>query len=463
MPTSQGDSASCRTSDGTARDGQVDSVRVPEDDVRFEELCRVLDALAGGETSVRTEPSSRGDQLDRVMARINVLADRLAASEHKRRIHQAQHMEAMGTLAGGVAHNMNNVLAVVLGMSAVLEEEMTEHPAWRDDVREILHAAQRGRVLVQNMLGFARKGAYRKERIELVPIVEHVIASLRESEARSIRIETDLSDDLGPIEGDPAQLTQVVMNLCLNAADAIEEDGCIRIRTTEYRSAGGDPDELPPGRYAKLDVTDDGVGMDEECVRRACEPFFTTKDVGQGSGLGLAMVYGAVTQLGGTVRLASRLGTGTTATLFLPVVSPHRDAPPISGCRPTAPRIRTILVVDDEPMVLSVARRMLERSGDRALLADGGLEAIRVFRKHREQVDVVLLDLLMPDMDGLECLRRLKEIDPKVAVLLCTGYPGTVGQGLIEEHGARGLVNKPYSVQQLADAIEAVAPRQEVP
>jgi len=327
-----------------------------------------------------------------------------------------------------------------------------------------MEAAQRGRSIVQNMLGFAGKGAYRKERIDLNATVDELLELLGPNLPKNVCITTDLSEQLGYIEGDPNQLSQVVMNLCRNASDAVAHGGTIRISTRDcvVPSESDEARGLPPGPYAVLEVSDDGVGMDEESLRRAFDPFFTTKDIGQGSGLGLAMVYGAVTEQGGVVRLASRPGQGTTATVLLPISAPRvRQAVPVSGFLPAAARPRTVLVVDDEPMLLSVAQRVLDRRGDHAILALGGQEAVRVFREQHAQIDVVLLDLVMPDLDGIECLRRLKEIDPKARVLLCTGYPGSVGRKFLDDNGASGLLHKPYTVQQLGEAVDAIDRREQ--
>jgi two-component system, cell cycle sensor histidine kinase and response regulator CckA len=462
--TKHGHSASGRMTDDERFEAPSSAVRKSVvDDIRLDDISRVLAALKRGELSARTSPSARDDALDAIMSDLNELADKLAEGKSDPSLRHPHQMEAIGTLAGGVAHAMNNVLAVVLGLSAVLEEEMIEHPAWREDLGEIMEAAQRGRSIVQNMLGFAGKGAYRKERINLNATVDALLELLGPTLPQNVHITADLSDQLGYIEGDPNQLSQVVMNLCRNASDAVSNGGTIRISTWDC-VVTSDTDELtrglPPGPYAVLEVHDDGVGMDEESLRRAFEPFFTTKDIGQGSGLGLAMVYGAVTEQGGVVRLASRPGEGTTARVLLPISAPRtRQAVPVSGFMSTAARARIVLVVDDEPMLLSVARRVLERRGDHAILALGGQEAIRIFREQHAQIDVVLLDLVMPDLDGIECLRRLKDIDPEARVLLCTGYPGSVGRKFLDDNGASGLLHKPYTVQQLCEAVDAVDQR----
>lgn len=462
MPeTKHGHSASSRIGDNESRKAPSSTIRKSVvDDMRLDDISRVLAALKGGELSARTSPSQRGDALDAIMSDLNELADKLAESETEPRQRPPHQMEAIGTLAGGVAHAMNNVLAVVLGLSAVLEEEMSEHPAWREDLGEIVEAAQRGRSIVQNMLGFAGKGAYRKERIDLNASVDALLELLGPRLPNNVSITTDLSDQLGYVEGDPNQFSQVVMNLCRNASDAVPHGGTIRISTRD-RVVTPESDEargLPAGPYAVLEVRDDGVGMDEDSLRRAFDPFFTTKEIGQGSGLGLAMVYGAVTEQGGVVRLASRPGEGTTATVLLPISAP-RQALPASGFMVAAASARTVLVVDDEPVLLSVAQRVIDRRGDKAILALGGKEAVRIFRKEHAQIDVVLLDLVMPDLDGIECLRRLKEIDPEVRVVLCTGYPGSVGRKHLDDNGASGLLHKPYTLNQLCEAVDAIEPR----
>lgn len=234
---------------------------------------------------------------------------------------QSQKMEAIGTLAGGVAHDMNNVLAVVLGLGALVEMDLDEGSELRGDMQDILVAARRGKAMVANLLGFAHKGGFERAVFPLDNRVEGLVSLLQKTLPKEIRSVAVCEDDLWHIRGDENQLMSAFMNLCLNASQAIENHGVITVsvsNTTVDEEALGVQAKLPPGPYVCLSVADDGCGMDAPTLKRAMEPFFTTKDVGVGTGLGLSMVYGAVERHGGAVEILSALGTGTTVSVFLP-------------------------------------------------------------------------------------------------------------------------------------------------
>lgn len=231
---------------------------------------------------------------------------------------QAQKMEAVGTLAGGIAHDMNNVLAVVLGLSSVIEQEAGLGDAMTDDIRAIKSAAERGKSVVEKLLGFVRKGTYQRENILLNETVGEVVEMLRRTLPKTLSIKTELDRQLAAVECDPAQIMQTLLNLCLNANDALDGSGNITISTKDdvlHRATVG---QLKPGPYVKLQVKDDGPGMTDETRRRAFEPFFTTKDVGKGTGLGLSMAYGVIQNHGGTLTIDSVVGEGTTISILLP-------------------------------------------------------------------------------------------------------------------------------------------------
>ncbi|MBN1605940.1 MAG: response regulator, partial [Polyangiaceae bacterium] len=272
-----------------------------------------------------------------------------------------------------------------------------------------------------------------------------------------IGIELDLDDQTACIECDPDQLTQMLMNICLNSIDAITDKGTITIATgnvlpddAEFSCESG----LTPAAHVRIEVTDNGTGMDAETQRRAFEPFFTTKDVGRGTGLGLSTVYGAVRELGGRVRIFSELHAGTTVRMLLPACTSARTRRSSFPARAGANvPMGTVLVVDDEPLVRLSFARMLEGLGWRVMVADGGPSALELYRANADQIDVVLLDLSMPVMDGAQCFAELRQIDPAVRVALCTGHARAEAAQRFVAGDLPRLVTKPCSPEELAEAL----------
>ncbi len=378
---------------------------------------------------------------------------------------QSQKLEAVGTLAGGVAHDMNNVLAVVLGLGSLLESTRQPGDPELPDIQAIVAAARRGKAMVENLLGFARKGKYRKERVSPNAIVHDVVEMLAYSLPKKVSLTTALADQLLAVECDSAQIGQSLMNLCLNANDALNGKGTITISTSNVVLAANDIVGLEPGHYAKLRVSDDGPGMTRETLRKAFEPFFTTKDLGKGTGLGLSMAYGVVQNHGGSIDIESSPGEGTAVSIWLPAVESdettadggdretHEAADAAES--PTPQRLATLLLVDDEEMFRATGKRILEAAGYEVLLADGGASAIETYRDRGPEIDLVVLDLTMPTMDGAECFSSLKEIDPTVRVLICTGHGKSDDTAAMIANGALGLLPKPFEVNEITVAIDA--------
>lgn len=378
---------------------------------------------------------------------------------------QSQKMEAVGTLAGGVAHDMNNVLGVVMGLASVLQLGLGEdHPLSRH-VEGILAASRRGRDLTRNLLGFARKGQYHTESLSLNDIVEEVLALLERTVPKSIVIRTALDGALDPVRGDSGQLNHALMNLCLNACDAMSSGGTITITTRNVQlpgPSGGEATNLPPGRYALLRVADSGGGMSQETMARAFEPFFTTKPKGRGTGLGLAMVYGTVQGHGGAVHLESEPDRGTRATLLLPTTmirSPRsRRLTPMQEETAAQPR-GVVLLVDDEELFRVAGELMLRQLGYDVVTVPGGVDAVAALETSPTRFSVVLLDLQMPGLDGEETYNKIREIAPELPVLLCSGYSLEDKAGRLMAAGAQGFLQKPFDVPMLRQALgQALAP-----
>jgi signal transduction histidine kinase len=364
----------------------------------------------------------------------------------------AQRMDAVGTLATGLAHDMNNILGGILAYAEVLHAE-AKSPAVREDLSRIRSEAERGAALTRSLLAFARRGAYRKRAILLHSVLDDMMPLLARTLGRNII----LARVDGPptiIDGDPAQLGQVVLNLCTNASDAMNGNGTITIDTAEVELT--DHARLPPGRYAKLAIADSGGGMDTETQRRAFEPFFTTKPVGKGTGLGLAMVFGAIEAHGGAVDIASVARKGTTMTILIPATEASPALPTSSA--EVVRASGTVLIVDDEPIIRSATTRLVKQLGLEALTANDGDEALVVYQAHAKDIVLVLLDMVMPKMPGPECYRELRKLG-NTPVLLVSGYANDATTQALLDSGAEGFLEKPYTAPQLGSEIDRILGR----
>jgi two-component system cell cycle sensor histidine kinase/response regulator CckA len=369
---------------------------------------------------------------------------------------QAQKMEAIGNLAGGIAHDFNNLLTIIQGnASLMLLDVDSSHPHY-EMLLSIVKQVQSGSRLTKQLLGYARKGKYDVRPFQLNQLVEETSKTFGRTR-KEITIHRELADDLFPIEGDIGQIEQILMNLLVNAADAMPTGGDIFLRTINipHGDMKGKLYNPKPGDYVLLTVTDTGIGMDPKTLERIFEPFFTTKELGRGTGLGLASVYGIVKGHGGYIDVESKELRGTTFKTYLPASSGEVykiiEAPEhiIKGTG-------TILLVDDEKEVLEVAEKLLKAMGYHVLTAWEGREAIEVYRKHRETIDLVLLDIIMPDMKGGEVFDRLKEINPEVKILLSSGYSIDGEATRILQRGGKGFIQKPFDIEQLSQSIRAI-------
>jgi PAS domain S-box-containing protein len=368
---------------------------------------------------------------------------------------QAQKMEAIGTLAGGIAHDFNNLLMVIQGNASLMLLNVDPSHPHHEMLSSIVKQVQSGSKLTHQLLGYARKGRYEVKPIQLNQLVEETSNAFGRTR-KEITIHRELANDLFPIEGDLGQIEQVLMNLFVNAADAMVQGGDIFLKTINipYGDIRGKLYNPKPGNYVLLTVTDTGVGMDRKTLDRIFEPFFTTKELGRGTGLGLASVYGIVKGHGGYVDVESEEGRGTTFKIYLPASDgeiPKTIEVPDHIIKGTG----TVLLVDDEEMVLEVGERFLKVMGYQVLTAREGEEAIEVYKKHRDTIDLVLLDIIMPNMKGGEVFDRLKEISPDIKVLLSSGYSIDGEASQILERGCSGFIQKPFDMNQLSQSISA--------
>ncbi len=391
------------------------------------------------------------------------LAERKRAETEREQLRDqfvhAQRHEAVGTLAAGLAHDMNNVLGVVLTQAELLLEDSKSEPE-RDEIRQIVLAAERGAQLTRGLLAYTRQGPTERATLPLGDVLSAMEPVLRRLVPALIRVEWQ-REPCVVVSCDPSQLQQALINLCMNAADAIVGPGVVTVTT-----GGVDLDEaaaarlrLERGRYARFTVRDTGSGMSESVRARVFEPFYTTKALGKGTGLGLAMVHGTILAHGGAIEVESAPGRGATFLAYLPEVvagaelaAVRADAAPLPASGTTA---RTVLVVDDEPGVRLVVSRVLKGMGFEVLTAEDGAEGLDVFRAHRDVVTLVILDMQMPVMGGADCLEALRAMG-NVRVLVVSGYadPGEVDRVL--RAGAAGFLSKPFKPDALRAKVQAI-------
>jgi len=364
----------------------------------------------------------------------------------------AQKMEAVCTLAGGMAHDFNNILQVILGYAElVLSEKDQSAPEYQDLLR-ICEAGRSGAELVKRLLTFSRNVEPKRVPLNLNSQIVQVQSLLERTIPKMIEINLDLATDLAEIYADPTQMEQILMNLALNARDAMPNGGRLTIGTKnlvvdeEFREIHAGP---RPGEYAMLTVSDTGQGMDKSTMDHIFEPFYTTKEMGRGTGLGLAMVYGIVEQHGGRVTCRSEVGAGTTFTVYLPVTKRRQGLE--TGQPVCAPVVGTegILLIDDERAVRELGARILGEAGYQVFRAADGREALDVFRKGRSQISLVILNMFMPGMGGRECLEELLTIDPQTKVLIASGVLPNRSVKELLDMGAAGFIAKPCTGTEL--------------
>jgi signal transduction histidine kinase len=375
---------------------------------------------------------------------------------------QAHKMESVGRLAGGVAHDFNNMLGVILGYSELALAKTSPEQPIRPLLEGIREAAERSANLTQQLLAFARKQTVAPKVLDLNGTLAGMLSILQRLIGEDIELIWRPVADATPVHMDPSQLDQILANLCVNARDAITGAGTVTI-TTDHRSFDDRYCSLNagylPGDYVLLAVADNGRGMDQETLSHLFEPFFTTKEVGKGTGLGLATIYGIVKQNNGFIAVESQMGQGTTFTIFLPRYHSQEEIPAVqaAGGRPS-PGSETILLVEDEPMVLQMTATMLEQLGYRVIAAASATEALTLVGEHGEQIQLLISDVMMPEMNGRELAARILATQPQIKLLFMSGY--SFDQLPPESCGAAGIhyIQKPFTVKELASHVrEALA------
>lgn len=365
-------------------------------------------------------------------------------------LQQSQRLESLGTLAGGIAHDFNNLLMGIQGRTAlILNNLQTSHPHY-SPLKHIEQYVESAANLTTRLLGFARGGKYEVRPADLNALIEKSIDMFGRTR-KEITICTSLHTNLRPVEVDTNQIEQVLLNLLVNAGQAMPEGGIISIATrphvvtdTDTRLCG-----VSPGDYVEMSLSDTGEGMDKETMHRIFDPFFTTKAPGHGTGLGLAMVYGIILNHAGTVSVKSKLNQGTTFTILLPATD-KKVKTESKTAMPMKKGSETILLVDDEQMILEIGREILAVLGYKVLTASSGLEAVATYQSHQDEIDLCIIDMIMPKMGGSELYDRLKKIRPAAKVLLSSGYSIDGQAREIINRGCDGFIQKPFTISQLS-------------
>ena len=395
-----------------------------------------------------------------IVAHLQNLTEQKQIETEKRRLEiqtqVAQRMESIGTLAGGIAHDFNNILMSIQGNVSLLRSTVKGGQAVNEKLQTIEHYIQSGAKLTQQLLGFARSGKYEVKPLNFNSVIEKT-ANMFGRTRMGIEIKMNLGRQLWKINADHSQIEQILLNLYVNAGQAMPQGGTLSLETDNVFLDGSStgPYRVEPGKYVKVSVTDTGEGMDAAIQQRIFEPFFTTKEMGRGTGLGLASVYGIVKNHGGYINVYSEKGIGTTFNLYFPAVD-RSAAGEVIVPQAIERGSETILFVDDEAMILATGEELLKELGYSVLIANSGQEAIEIFSQNKDEIDLVILDLVMPGLAGKETFLRLKSIRPQLKVLLASGYSINGAVEEILRKGCDGFIQKPFNVVQLSVKIRRI-------
>ncbi len=412
---------------------------------------------------VHVNPIIRGNQPAGLRGIMIDITDRKLAEEEKKKLEaqlqQAQKMDAIGTLAGGIAHDFNNILGGIIGYTELAQSQISEgQPELARDLSEVLKASDRAKELVQQILTFSRQTDLEFKPVKMSLIVKEALKLLRASLPTTIEITLNIKSD-ATIWGEPTQLHQTIMNLCTNAFHAMRESGGVlgvsmeevTLNTTELFHTN----DLPPGRYIKLFVSDTGHGMDSNTLERLFDPYFTTKEVAEGTGLGLSVTHGIVKSHGGAINVESALGEGSTFTILIPVIDQDTKEDRIEEI-PIPKGSERILFVDDEELFYDLVKRLLNDLGYEVVALQDSLEALKTFQARPDYFDLVITDQTMPKLTGIQLASELIKIKPGIPIILCTGFSEQVSEKTAANFGISEFVMKPVNIRKLAETIRKV-------
>ncbi len=408
---------------------------------------------------------------DELIIRVeNVLKQRQMKQEHvcvqaenrqlENQLRQSQKMEAIGTLAGGIAHDFNNVLSIILGNTELALADMPDGQTARRNLERILTASLRARDMIQQLLSFSRKEEFGRKPIRLNGVIAESLKLMRASLPTNISIESEICDSECTTVADATQIHQIMINLCTNAAHAMEPNGgvlSIRLEPVSLDSTNATDTDLAPGNYARMVVADTGHGMEKDIIDRIFDPYFTTKETGKGTGMGLSVVHGIVKGSGGAIRAFSGPGRFTEFHLYLPVVDMIIDAEPAIFDQQLLPNGHEhILIVDDEEMLVDMMRQVLEQLGYTVTAHTDSTDALKTFLSCPKAYDLLITDMTMPEMTGTDLAKAVKGVRDDLPVILCTGFNEQISEENAQSLGIQALIMKPVGMQQLAESIRKV-------
>ncbi len=392
------------------------------------------------------------------------VSERKDAEAQKRtleiQMQQAQKMESIGTLAGGIAHDFNNILMGIQGNASLMLLKTDSNQAFYEKLKNIEAYVENGTELTRQLLGFARRGKYHTIATDINSIIEKS-ASLFGRTKKEIRIRKDLTPDVYTVEVDRGQIEQALLNLYVNAWQAMPEGGDLYLKTEnvilDANFENIQPYKVEVGKYVKITVADSGSGFDDETKKRIFEPFFTTKEMGRGTGLGLASVYGIIKSHGGYINVHSQKGEGATFAIYLPASAKEVRQEKVEPVQKTVAKgTGTILLIDDEEMIINVGEELLQELGYKVISARSGDEAIQIYERNADKIDLIVMDMIMPGMGGGETFDRLKAMNPAIKVLLSSGYSINGQASKILERGCDGFIQKPFNINQLSEKIQGI-------
>ena len=373
-------------------------------------------------------------------------------------LQQALKMEAIGKLAGGIAHDFNNVLYSIIGYTELTMDDVPEGSLARKNLKEVFKGAMRAKDMVQQILAFSRKDDTQKKPIKVQSVVKEALKLLRTSIPSTIEIRQSIDADCGPVLADPTQIHQVIMNFATNAYQAmLEKGGVLELTLMEEEIGSDDSDfDLDPGTYLKLTVSDTGYGMDNVVMGKIFDPYFTTRGPGEGTGMGLAVVHGIVKSHGGNITVYSELGEGTAFSVYLPLIETRPVEPKVISAELAPTGTERILFVDDEEYIVLMTQQILERLGYQVTSRTSSVEALAAFKAKPNEYDLVITDMTMPNMTGVELVPRLKEIRSDIPIIICTGFSEMIDEDKAKAVGIREYVMKPIVIEEIAKTIRKV-------
>ena len=377
----------------------------------------------------------------------------------KESLRQTQKMESVGSLAGGIAHDFNNILYPIIGFSEMLIEDFPPDSPEHDHIREIINAGKRGRDLVRQILAVGRRSNHQAVPVHFQMVLKEVLKLSRSTIPASIEIHQEIANDCPKVQADPTQLHQIAMNLITNAYHAVEEgDGRIdvQLHAADPANLGPENGNLPPGRYAKLSVSDTGQGIAPDDMEKIFDPYFTTKEQGKGTGLGLSVVYGIVKEYGGEISVESKPGQGSTVDVYLPAMEHEGGEKSFEKQGAVPAGDERILLVDDEQAIADLEKQMLERLGYRVTSCCDSFDALDLFRSDPDRFDLVLSDMTMPGMTGDELAEEVKAIRSEMPVIICTGFSAKMDEEKAAALGINALLKKPVSLEEMARTVRRV-------